>query len=195
MISNSEMTMFLARYAENPNVELAAKQAGISRATIYRLRRQDAKFCRDMDRSKTLWTNALVEKAHGKLQEFVENGKWPAVRYVLEKNSVQYPNPTDLSKPEKIAAKYPELEPDILEKLGMSQDQTTGDWNFRDHPSATFAQETRKYQEKAVAAEIVETAELEERLSTQAQAGTPIVLPTASVHSESIIPAAFREDA
>jgi hypothetical protein len=192
MISNSEMSVFLTRYAENPNVEWAAKQAGISRASVYRFRRTDAKFCRDMDRSKALWTNALVEKAHGKLNELVDQGKWPAVRYVLEKNPVQYPNPMDSRAFTQVAKKFPELAPDEAALDAPLINELTGVPTYRTRDQA-LAEETPKYHDRAMAAEISEKEEFEERLSVQEQAETPLVLPQASAHTKSIIPIAFRQ--
>ncbi len=70
----------LGALAMNASVSAAAKQAGVSRAAVYKDAQLDKSFAEEMTCAK----DNIVDLAEMKAFERVRQGSWDAIRYVLE---------------------------------------------------------------------------------------------------------------
>ena len=81
---------FLAVLAETPLISYASKKSGISRATIYRLMKDDHRFKQKVQKALKIGRQNITDVAESALMKLIKDGHMPAIKFFLQHNSKRY---------------------------------------------------------------------------------------------------------
>ena len=93
MITPDDKEKFLAELEQTPFPSIACKRVGISKATIYRWRKESAKFRKDMDEAMEAGRETITESAEAHTVMLIKKGEFRAIRLWLENNTTRYYKP------------------------------------------------------------------------------------------------------
>src|SRR6266481_7285936 len=91
---------FLEILANTPFINHACKKAGISRATVYRLIKDDYRFKQKVNRALKSGRVNLVEVAETVLVKKIQAGEFGPIKFFLSHNSKRYQNNSDIEEAE-----------------------------------------------------------------------------------------------
>jgi len=93
MKKNKVAKQFLKEFSEVPFVSFACQKVGVSRNTIYKWRREDPDFKREMDRAERAGTESITDVAQSKLLMHVARGMPWAIQFLLRNRHKNYAYP------------------------------------------------------------------------------------------------------
>ncbi len=93
MVSPDEKAKFLAELEEIPIPSVACKRVGISKASVYRWKSDDPKFCKAMEEAISRGRENITDLGEGKLVSLMKDGNFRAIKYWLESNEKRYYKP------------------------------------------------------------------------------------------------------
>lgn len=93
MISEDDKKKFLEELEQTPFPSIACKRAGISKATIYRWRKEDIQFSRRMDAAIEAGRETITESAEAHTVVLIKKGDLRAIKLWLENNNKRYMKP------------------------------------------------------------------------------------------------------
>jgi hypothetical protein len=93
MITPNDKEKFLTELEQTPFPSIACKRVGISKATIYRWRKEDTKFRKDMDDAMEAGRETITESAEAHTVMLIKKGEFRAIRLWLENNTTRYYKP------------------------------------------------------------------------------------------------------
>lgn len=93
MVSPDDKTKFLAELEEIPIPSVACKRVGISKASIYRWKKDDPEFRKAMEEAISRGRENINDLGEGKLISLMKDGNFRAIKYWLESNDKRYYQP------------------------------------------------------------------------------------------------------
>jgi hypothetical protein len=84
---------FLEELRLVPIVSLACEKTGISRNSVYRWRKEDPEFTREMDEVLAIGVDSVNDLAESKLINNIQKGEMQAIKYWLDNNKKNYARP------------------------------------------------------------------------------------------------------
>jgi len=83
----------LEQLEDIPIISVAAKRAGVSKATVYRWKAEDKGFAKEVSQALKVGRDGLVDLAEGKLIAAVQKGEKWAILTILESHADRYYKP------------------------------------------------------------------------------------------------------
>lgn len=93
MLSDDDKKKFLEELEQTPFPSIACKRAGISKATIYRWRSEDADFKKAMGYAIASGRETITESAEAHTVMLIKKGDMRAIKLWLENNADKYYKP------------------------------------------------------------------------------------------------------
>lgn len=93
MVTPDDKTKFLAELEEIPIPSVACKRVGISKASIYRWKKDDPDFRKSMEEAIVIGRDNITDLGEGKLVSLMKDGNFRAIKYWLESNNKRYYRP------------------------------------------------------------------------------------------------------
>ena len=93
MISNDDKEKFLDTLREQPIVSVVCKRLGISKASVYRWRHDDADFKKKLEDALDVGRDIVNDLAESKLIAAIQRGDRWAIQYWLEFNNKRFYKP------------------------------------------------------------------------------------------------------
>ena len=90
---------FLDELEEVPIVSVACRRTGISKATIYRWRDEDARFAKLMTKAIERGRQSITDLAEGQTVVLMKKGDFRAIKYWLDNNERRYIKPRKAISP------------------------------------------------------------------------------------------------
>src|SRR5665213_267241 len=84
---------FLDELRDRPNISVAAKRVGIAKATVYRWRKDDADFKKELQAALTEGREGITDLAEGKLIGAIHKGEKWAILTWLEAHTKRFYKP------------------------------------------------------------------------------------------------------
>lgn len=133
-----EQASLLEHLGKLPIVQIACEKAGISRATYYRWRKEDADFAKTADEALQDGVSLVSDMAESQLLTQIRDGNLGAVMYWLKHRNQNYNNKLEVTARIKQdnEALTPEQEAAITEALKMAS------FTNEDAPSISSSQST-----------------------------------------------------
>lgn len=97
MKSNEEKQKFLEILKEIPFVCIAAKRAGIDKATIYRWKKDSPAFARQMTSAQNNGRETINDLAESQVVNGIRKGEYRYVKYWLGNNCKRYVRPRPIN--------------------------------------------------------------------------------------------------
>ena len=88
---------FLAELRLLPIVEAVCEKINLSRNSVYRWRKEDPEFRRQMDEALAEGETRLIEVAETQLVSLIQSGHWPAISFILSRRSPKYKERLEIS--------------------------------------------------------------------------------------------------
>lgn len=93
MKTKDDKKKFLDELEKTPFVLHASKKVGIDKATIYRWRKKDKKFAKEMDQALSIGIASVCDIAEGQLTKMINQGDFKSIKFFLENNKKEYIRP------------------------------------------------------------------------------------------------------
>ena len=90
MKTGHDKERFLKILEDHPYIGLAAKKAGISRASVYRFKKSDPGFKKKVEEALELGSTINGEIAESQMMKLVRTGHFGATKFVLERTNRKY---------------------------------------------------------------------------------------------------------
>jgi len=84
---------FLNELEKVPLVEMACKNVGITRQTVYRWKKEDGEFARKMDDTLYLARGIINDLGESQLIKLMKSGDFKSIKFWMEHNSERYASP------------------------------------------------------------------------------------------------------
>lgn len=81
---------FLEQLRKVPIVQVACERVGISRNTVYRWRKEDSAFCKEMDIAIAEGEALVNDMSESQLISMIREKSWPAISFWLRKRSPKF---------------------------------------------------------------------------------------------------------
>ncbi|MFA6145937.1 MAG: hypothetical protein WC697_01215 [Patescibacteria group bacterium] len=97
MISTKEKKLLLEHLSKTPIVEIACKQAGISRATYYRLRNKSVDFRKAADSAMAEGILLINDMSEAQVISLIKEKNWSAISFWLKSHHHLYSDKVEIS--------------------------------------------------------------------------------------------------
>ncbi len=97
MKSNKTKNQILVQLKEVPIVQIACSKAGVSRATYYRWRDEDAEFRKSADEAIAEGVLFINDMSESQMISLIKDKNWPAISFWLKHRHASYANKLELS--------------------------------------------------------------------------------------------------
>jgi len=97
MKTKDDKKKFLDELEKTPFVLHASKKVGIDKATIYRWRKKDKKFAKEMDQALSIGIASVCDVAEGQLTKMINQGDFKSIKFFLENNKKEYIRPRPIN--------------------------------------------------------------------------------------------------
>ncbi len=87
---NKVKDSFLEELKKMPIVLVACERINVSRQSIYRWRKEDKKFCNEMDQSLAEGEALVNDIAESQLLTLIKEKNWSAIRFILSRRNPKY---------------------------------------------------------------------------------------------------------
>jgi len=94
--------LFLEELRKVPIVQVACEKCGISRNSIYRWRKEDVGFSKDMDKALEDGVAFVNDMSESQLLTMIKEKKWPAISFWLKHRNDNYKNKIEVTTKENI---------------------------------------------------------------------------------------------
>jgi hypothetical protein len=93
MVHNDDKKKFLEELCDIPIVSVVCKRVNISKATIYRWKKEDKEFAKHMEETLSVGRHTVNDLAESKLINLIKKESIQAIRFWLEGNDKRYYKP------------------------------------------------------------------------------------------------------
>ncbi len=111
---------FLEELARVPIVQVACEKTGISRNSVYRWRREDKKFAKDMDTAMTEGVAFVNDMSESQLLTMIKEKNWSAISFWLRHRNDNYKNKIEVTTNERIDELTPEQQKVVKHALKLA---------------------------------------------------------------------------
>ena len=117
MKDKKEKMVFIEQFKKMPIVEVVCNKTGVSRATFYRWKKEDAEFAKQADEALSTGKHLISDLAESMLINAIKNGDMRGIIFWLKHNKDEYRNRVEISGSIKqIREELTEDEVEILHK-------------------------------------------------------------------------------
>ncbi|MFA5050840.1 MAG: hypothetical protein WC499_01870 [Patescibacteria group bacterium] len=110
MISAKEKKLLLEHLSKTPIIEIACKQAGVSRATYYRLRNKSVDFRKAADSAMAEGILLINDMSEAQVISLIKEKNWSAISFWLKSHHHSYSDKVEISR--RITGSLGELSPE-----------------------------------------------------------------------------------
>ena len=107
MKKSKHSKLFLDELRKVPIVQVACEKTGITRNTVYRWKREDAKFTKDFDEAMSDGVAFVNDMSESQLLTLIKEKNFPAVRFWLNKRHPAYKDKIEVTTKENTDALSP----------------------------------------------------------------------------------------
>lgn len=97
MKKNKYQKQFLEELARIPIVQVACDKTSLSRNSVYRWRKEDAAFSKQMDEALTEGVALVNDMSESQLLNMIKEKNWPAISFWLRHRNENYKNKLEIT--------------------------------------------------------------------------------------------------
>jgi hypothetical protein len=97
MINNKDKKLLLEQLSKTPIIEIACKQAGVSRATYYRMRNKSTDFRKAADSAIAEGILLINDIGEAQVISLIKDKNWPAISFWLKHHHSSYTDKLEVS--------------------------------------------------------------------------------------------------
>lgn len=120
MKKNKLQDKFFEELRKIPIVQVAAERTGISRNSIYRWKKEDPSFEKEMDKAMSEGVDFVNDMSESQLLTMIKEKNWPAISFWLKHRNDNYKNKVEITTKEYNEELTPEQEKIVREALELS---------------------------------------------------------------------------
>ncbi len=120
MKKNNYQSNFLDQLRKIPIVQVACEKSNLSRNTIYRWRKEDPQFAKDMDDAFDEGEAFVNDMSESQLLNLIKEKNFPAVRYWLSHRNPRFRERIEITTTKPTEALTPEQEEVVREALQLA---------------------------------------------------------------------------
>ena len=120
MKSNKSKQQFFDELRKVPIIQVACERAGISRQTIYRWRRDDRVFAKEMDKAMEDGVAFVNDMSESQLLTMIKEKNWSAISFWLRHRNSNYKNKIEVTTKEDIEELTPSQQKIVKQALKLA---------------------------------------------------------------------------
>lgn len=120
MKSNKSKQQFFDELRKVPIIQVACERTGISRQTIYRWRRDDRVFAKEMDKAMEDGVAFVNDMSESQLLTMIKEKNWSAISFWLRHRNSNYKNKIEVTTKEDIEELTPSQQKIVKQALKLA---------------------------------------------------------------------------
>lgn len=123
MKKNKVKKEFLDQLRKTPIVQVACEKSGISRNSVYRWRKEDKEFEKEMDTALAEGEALVNDISESQLLTLIKEKNWSAISFWLKHRNPRFREKIEITAPKDMDALTPEQEEIVRRALGLVKTQ------------------------------------------------------------------------
>ena len=125
MKKNKTQNQFFEELRKVPIVQVACEKTGLSRNSIYRWKKEDKEFSKEMDQAMADGVAFVNDMSESQLLTMIKEKNWSAISFWLKHRNDNYKNKIEITTKEDLEELTPEQEKVVREALELGSGITS----------------------------------------------------------------------